>query len=77
MKFFPRISLVLLCVLLLAGCASTQQAAYRAAPVRQEKMVTDATYVAIVENVAKQRGTRVIWVNTPKKRIAREVAVSP
>jgi hypothetical protein len=27
----------------------------------------DGKYVAVVEHIAKQRGTRVVWVNPPKK----------
>lgn len=75
MKVFLRIAVVCLGFLILSACASTQTA-YRDAPIRNETMVTDSTYVAIVEYVAKQRGTKVLWVNAPKKRVATEVASS-
>ncbi|MET0756228.1 MAG: hypothetical protein ABWY31_08935 [Pseudoxanthomonas sp.] len=62
--------------LLLVGCASTT--AYRDAPAPQptsSSSVVDERYVAIVESVAKHRGTRVMWVNLPRKRAPNTVAV--
>ncbi len=58
-------------LLLLSGCASTQKTAYGDAPAHStETIVEDGRYVALVEAIAKQRGTRVVWVNRPKKRVA-------
>ena len=57
-------------VLLLAGCASTHEVARSPAPVHPEgSIVQDQVYVAVVEKIAKQRGTRVVWVNPPKKQM--------
>ncbi|NDK39929.1 hypothetical protein DT603_13880 [Pseudoxanthomonas gei] len=62
-------------MLLLSGCASTQGAAYGDAPKPlHETLVQDDQYVALVEQIAKQRGTRVVWVNTPRKRVPQAVA---
>lgn len=55
-------------LLLLSGCASTQKTAYGNAPMQSETTVVDQRYVSLVEHLARQRGTRVVWVNTPKKR---------
>ncbi|MGH8061373.1 MAG: hypothetical protein ACREO7_05085 [Pseudoxanthomonas sp.] len=73
MKAFLSFTVVSLPLLLLAGCASTGTA-YEKAPAQRESVVTDTTYVAVVEQLAKQRGTRVMWVNPPKKRVAEPVA---
>lgn len=51
----------------LAGCATTSEAAL--AP-GEEKVVSDAEYMAAVERIAKRRGIIVRWVNPPSKRIA-------
>ena len=57
-------------VLLLAGCASTHEVAQHPATVHPEgSIVEDQVYVAVVEKIAKQRGTRVVWVNPPKKQM--------
>ena len=57
-------------VLLLAGCASTHEVARSPAPTYPEgSIVQDQVYVAVVEKIAKQRGTRVVWVNPPKKQM--------
>lgn len=73
MKVFLRFTAVSLPLLLLTACASTGTA-YEKAPAQHENVVTDNTYVAVVEQIAKQRGTRVMWVNPPKKRVADPVA---
>ena len=52
-------------VLLLAACASTETAMH---PASQTSITQDGTYVAVVENIAKKRGVRVVWVNPPDKR---------
>ncbi len=69
MNKFPKIVAVSFVVALLPACASTQKAAYGNAPMQGEVMVVDARYVALVEIMAKQRGTKVMWVNTPVKRV--------
>lgn len=77
MKAYLRISLTVAALLLLSACASTQKTAYGDAPTRKvETMVQDHLYVATVEKIARQRGTRVVWVNPPKKRVVETVAVS-
>jgi outer membrane biogenesis lipoprotein LolB len=73
MKAFLSLTVVSSAVLLLTACASTGTA-YEKAPVRHESVVTDNVYVAVVEHIAKQRGTQVVWVNAPKKRVAEPVA---
>ena len=65
-------------LLLVAGCASTQNAAYSERPAQSHEITSqDSEYVALVESIAKQRGTQVVWVNPPKKRIAESVAAAP
>lgn len=72
MKTLLRIATLSFGLALLAGCASTKTA-YRDAPPQQRiagsTIVVDDHYVALVENIAKQRGTRVMWVNKPTKRV--------
>ena len=75
MKVFLSFSVVSLGLLLSTGCASTKSA-YESGPRPHETIVTDQTYVAVVEHIAKQRGTRVVWVNPPKKRVVDAVASS-
>lgn len=76
MKAFLSFTVVSLTLLLLTACASTGTA-YEKAPAQHENVVTDNTYVAVVEYIAKHRGTRVVWVNPPKKRIVEPVASAP
>lgn len=77
MKSLLEIATLSLGLSLLAGCASTQNTTYReAAPPTPGSMVVDQRYVAIVENVAKNRGTRVMWVNKPVKRVPATVATA-
>lgn len=75
MKAFLSLTLVSPVLLLLTACASTGTA-YEKAPAQHERIVTDDAYVAVVEHIAKGRGTRVMWVNPPKKRIVEPVASS-
>ena len=75
MKAFLSFTVVSSTLLLLTACASTGTA-YEKAPTRHESMVTDNTYVSVVEHIAQQRGTRVVWVNPPKKRVVDPVASS-
>lgn len=75
MKAWLSSSLLLAPLLLLTGCASTQKTAYGDAPPQShETIVQDDRYVVLVETIAKQRGTRVVWVNPPKKRVSDPVA---
>lgn len=72
MKTLLRIATLSFGLVLLVGCASTKTA-YRDAPPHQHAagstMEVDERYVSMVENIAKQRGTRVMWVNKPYKRV--------
>lgn len=71
-----RLSL-LCCALVLAalstGCASTQSAMHDK-PLMQRDTEVDKVYVTYVDNVAKQRGTRVFWVNPPKRTVVKPIA---
>ena len=55
----------LLCLLLLASCASMDDRS-TLAPGNQGTMVNDAEYIAVVETLAARRGVQVEWVNPPK-----------
>ena len=77
MNKFPKIAAVLFVVLLLPACASTPKTAYGNTSVPNDAVVVDARYVALVESLAKQRGTKVMWVNTPKKRMMATAATAP
>ena len=70
-----KISLIsTIAVLLLTGCASTHEVARHSAPVYPEgSIVQDQHYVAVVEDIARNRGIHVTWINPPKKRIERTV----
>lgn len=72
MKTLLRIATLSFGLVLLVGCASTKTA-YRDAPPQQRtagsSTEVDERYVAIVESIAKQRGTQVMWVNKPTKRV--------
>ena len=57
----------------LAGCASTQSA-MQDKPLMQRTSEVDALYVGYVDAFAKQRGTRVFWVNPPKKTVVTPIA---
>ena len=54
--------------LALVGCASTQTARI-APPAVPGAVVMDDRYVSMVDNIAKQRGTVVVWINPPKKQV--------
>lgn len=73
MKKIVSLTTLALGTLLATGCAT--DAAYSSAPARPGEIVVDGRYVAVVENIAKQRGTRVVWVNKPTKRVSGPVAV--
>lgn len=70
-------SLIVVCLgmLLATGCA-TDGTAYQPEPPKSGEQVVNGRYVAIVENIAKQRGTRVVWVNKPTKRVPGPEAVA-
>jgi hypothetical protein len=72
MKTLLRITTLSFGLVLLVGCASTKTA-YRDVPPHQRSAgfttAVDERYVFLVENIAKQRGTRVMWVNKPVKRV--------
>lgn len=78
MKAWLSSLLVVAPLLLVAGCASTQKTAYGDKPARSHETIgQDGKYVAWVEKIARQRGTRVVWVNPPNKRVARTLAAAP
>lgn len=74
MKKIVSLTTLALGTLLATGCA-TDGAYSKSAPARPGEIVVDGRYVAVVENIAKQRGTRVVWVNKPTKRVSGPVAV--
>lgn len=79
MKTLLRIAALSSGLVLLVGCASTKTA-YRDAPPQPQAagstIEVDERYVAVVESIAKQRGTRVVWVNKPHKRLPDTVATA-
>ena len=60
--------------LALVGCASTQTARV-APPAVPGSVVVDDQYVSMVDSIAKQRGTVVMWVNPPTKHVSAVAAV--
>ena len=74
MKALSEIAILSFGLLLVAGCASTH-AAYRDTQPQSRTAASsrvDAQYVAYVESVARHRGTQVMWVNMPQKRVPRQ-----
>lgn len=73
MKTLLRITALSFGLSLLVGCASTQNTAYGDAPPQRTAASSrvDEKYVAYVESVARHRGTQVMWVNMPQKRVPR------
>lgn len=72
MQTRTRILLMALVVAPLAACSSTQEKPALSNATRVEapsNLMIDATYVARVESMARQRGVEVRWVNPPTKRI--------
>lgn len=69
-RFFSALFLAVL----LAGCASTRTASIADKALMQPRSDVDAVYVGYVNAIAKQRGTEVMWVNPPKKRVSASVA---
>jgi len=73
MKRLSLLCCTLLVAALSAGCASTQSA-MQDAPLMQRETQVDKVYVHYVDAVAKQRGTRVLWVNPPKRTVVTPIA---
>ena len=66
----PLNYLLVLVVVLLTGCAGTHETVRQDPPMSPAgSIVQDDQYVSVVENIAKQRGIQVTWVNPPKKRL--------
>jgi hypothetical protein len=74
MSRFYRLGCTLVLVGLLGGCASTRTASVPTKPLMQRDTQVDVVYVGYVNAIAKQRGTRVLWVNPPMKSIESPVA---
>lgn len=67
-----RFAVASLVLLLLAGCASTDERSASRMSLRQANEVPDARdeYVARVEAIARRRGILVQWINLPPRRTA-------
>ncbi|WP_296280749.1 hypothetical protein [Pseudoxanthomonas sp.] len=74
MSRLDRFSSALFLAVLLSGCASTRTASTADKVLMQPRSDVDAVYVGYVNAIAKQRGTEVMWVNPPKKRVSASVA---
>ena len=56
-------------VVLLAGCAGTHEMTKQGPPASPAAgIVQDHEYVSMVEDIARQRGIHVTWINPPSKR---------
>jgi len=69
-----RAAILSLSVLGLAACAGMQQKSGSAfvAPQRAPSIMdNDELYIAQVERIARRRGIEVVWVNVPRKPVAR------
>ena len=75
MKKIATLTVACLGALLATGCA-TDGAYSKSQEAQPGEIVVNGRYVAVVENLAKQRGTRVVWVNKPTRRVPDSVAVS-
>lgn len=75
MKKIASLAVLCLGTLLATGCA-TDGAYSKSQKAQPGEIVVNGRYVAIVEHVAKQRGTRVVWVNMPTQRVPEAVAVA-
>ena len=75
MKKIATLTVACLVALLATGCA-TNGAYGKSQQAQPGEIVVNGRYVALVENMAKQRGTRVVWVNKPTKRVPEAVAVT-
>lgn len=66
---------VVLSVSIVSGCASTRTAVTPNAPTWAPRQTqVDERYVSYVNALAKQRGTRVYWVNPPLKTVTGPIA---
>ncbi len=75
MNAYLRTAILLLAVLGLAACASTPERSVSAfvAPQRALSIMgDDEAYIARVEQVARRRGVEVVWINLPRKPVARQ-----
>lgn len=70
--------LVASATLALSACASSGGMASAPGPAagmqHGERILTDGAYVAAVEQVARNRGVQVQWVNPPQRRIPAGIA---
>lgn len=66
-----RLVVLSLAALVVAGCASTteKESATLMPTAKPGSVVTDAEYVAAVEQIARRRNIGVVWVNLPTKRV--------
>lgn len=60
-----RIALAATALVVLAGCASDGSARLNR---HEGVMRNDAEYIGAVEQIARRRGVRVVWMNPPEKR---------
>lgn len=63
-----RFVVLSLLVAALGACASMDETA-GLGPQSDVRIVQNGEYVAAVEQMARQRGVRVMWVNPPDKRV--------
>ncbi len=75
MKTIASFAVTCLGALLATGCATDGESYSKTvAPARPGEVVVNGRYVGAVEQMAKQRGIRVVWVNKPTKRVEPVVA---
>jgi hypothetical protein len=60
-----RIAVAAAALVLFAGCASSGSAQVAR---RDVAPGSDTAYISAVEQIAKRRGVRVVWMNPPEKR---------
>ena len=70
MKATHLASVLAVSAVMLAGCASQNQAARATIP----HDVDDANYVATVEQYDRRHGITVTWVNPPQKRVPEQTS---
>lgn len=74
MNALLRTAVLSLSVLGLAACAGMHErsdSTYVAPQRAPSSMDSDEVYMAQVEHIARRRGVEVIWVNMPRKSVAR------
>lgn len=70
MKTIASVAGICLSVLLATGCATDpNRYSKTVAPAQPGKVVVNGRYVNAVERAARQRGTRVVWINQPTRRV--------